>query len=81
MRQWTMVELCSMFAVVKDGRKQRVRKERISRRLRKAACDKVRAGVTKAPPGKGRVQDLARFYQEQMLLEPEARKSAFYKAG
>jgi hypothetical protein len=41
--------------------KVKVRKPKANKRV-KHTCDKIKAGITTANPGKGRVADLARFY-------------------
>jgi hypothetical protein len=41
--------------------KVKVRKVKASKRV-KHTCDKIKAGITTANPGKGRVADLVKFY-------------------
>jgi hypothetical protein len=55
-------ELGVFYVVDKRGHKICERKIKKSKRSRPFWEDSVKAGVTTAPPGSGRVNDLARFY-------------------
>jgi hypothetical protein len=51
--------------------KVRVRKPKADKRV-KHTCDKIKGGITTANPGKGRVDDLARFYDAHASQEVSA---------
>jgi hypothetical protein len=70
---FTEAEMFSMFNVecatswsspnslTKPLLKVKVRKPKANKRV-KHTCDKIKAGITTANPGKGRVEDLVAFY-------------------
>lgn len=65
-------ELGVFYVVDKRGHKIRERKIKKSKRSRPFWEDSVKQGVTTAPPGSGRVADLAAFYAQNAEREVSA---------
>jgi hypothetical protein len=72
----TEVEICRLFSMIgTDGKLRDIRpprRKRSSKRVRPVWTDTLKEGVSTAPPGRGRVKDLIRFYAANAASETSA---------